>query len=53
MLGSTEAIAQAFNEGIAAVASINEGLDRLNGNLEKANKTQSEFNKKAAARANS
>ena len=48
MLGSTEAIAQAFNEGIAAVASINEGLDRLNGNLEKANKTQSEFNKKSS-----
>lgn len=48
VLGSTEAIAQAFNEGIAAVASINEGLDRLNGNLEKANKTQSEFNKKSS-----
>lgn len=48
VLGSAEAIAQAFNEGIAAVASINEGLDRLNGNLEKANKTQSEFNKKSS-----
>ncbi|MFV9180552.1 lytic transglycosylase domain-containing protein [Serratia marcescens] len=46
VLGSTEAIAQSFNEGVAAIASVNDGLDRLNGNLEKANKTQSEFNKK-------
>lgn len=46
VLGSTEAITQAFNDGVAAIASVNDGLDRLNGNLEKANKTQSEFNKK-------
>ncbi|HFD2062245.1 TPA: lytic transglycosylase domain-containing protein [Serratia marcescens] len=46
VLGSTEAIAQSFTEGVAAIASLNDGLDRLNGNLEKANKTQSEFNKK-------
>ncbi|WP_427193099.1 lytic transglycosylase domain-containing protein [Serratia marcescens] len=46
VLGSTEAITQAFNDGVVAIASVNDGLDRLNGNLEKANKTQSEFNKK-------
>lgn len=48
VLGSTEAIAQSFTDGVAAIASINDGLDRLNGNLERANKTQSEFNKKTS-----
>ncbi|HFV9294920.1 TPA: lytic transglycosylase domain-containing protein [Serratia fonticola] len=48
VLGSTEAIARSFTDGVAAIASINDGLDRLNGNLERANKTQSEFNKKTS-----
>lgn len=52
VLGSTEAITQSFTEGIAAIGSVNDGLDRLNGNLEKANKTQSEFNKKTSGARN-
>ena len=44
--GITEAVAKAFNEGVAAIASLNDGLDRLNGHLDKANKTQAELNKK-------
>ena len=44
--GITEAVAKAFNEGVAAIASLNDGLDRLNGHLDKANKTQTELNKK-------
>lgn len=46
--GSTEAITQAFTDGVSAIASVNDGLDRLNGNLEKANKSQSELNKKTS-----
>ncbi|EAT6369367.1 lytic transglycosylase domain-containing protein [Salmonella enterica] len=46
--GSTEAITQAFTDGVAAIASVNDGLDRLNGNLEKANKSQTELNKKTS-----
>ncbi|MGK0739977.1 lytic transglycosylase domain-containing protein [Yokenella regensburgei] len=46
--GSTEAIVQAFTDGVAAIASVNDGLDRLNGNLEKANKSQKELNKKTS-----
>ncbi|TGC28037.1 hypothetical protein [Escherichia sp. E1130] len=45
--GLTEAVTKAFNDGVASIASLNDGLDRLNGNLEKANKTQSELNKKS------
>ncbi|EAM1389377.1 hypothetical protein EHN65_13965 [Salmonella enterica] len=43
----TEGITKAFADGVAALASVNDGLDRLNGNLEKATKTQTEFNKKS------
>lgn len=43
----TEGITKAFADGVAALASVNDGLDRLNGNLEKAAKTQTEFNKKS------
>ncbi|KAA3565227.1 lytic transglycosylase domain-containing protein [Citrobacter freundii] len=46
--GSTEAITQAFTDGVAAIAAVNDGLDRLNGNLEKANKSQTELNKKTS-----
>lgn len=46
--GSTEAITQAFTNGVAAISSVNDGLDRLNGNLEKANKSQTELNKKTS-----
>ncbi|MGG5195346.1 lytic transglycosylase domain-containing protein [Citrobacter sp. S5] len=46
--GSTEAITQAFIDGVAAIASVNDGLDRLNGNLEKANKSQTALNKKTS-----
>jgi len=45
---NSESMAQAFAEGVASIAAINTGLDRLNGNLEKANKTQSVFNKAAS-----
>lgn len=45
----TEAVSQAFNDGVAAIGSLNEGIDRLNGNLEKASKTQSDLNKKTSA----
>ncbi|EGT8044110.1 hypothetical protein JE634_000945 [Salmonella enterica] len=34
----TEGITKAFADGVAALASVNDGLDRLNGNLEKASK---------------
>ena len=44
----TEAVTKAFNDGVASIASINDGLDRLNGNLEKANKSQSQLNKKSS-----
>ncbi|HCI0075540.1 TPA: hypothetical protein NN389_004654, partial [Salmonella enterica] len=37
---------------VAALASVNDGLDRLNGNLEKATKTQTEFNKKSGGARN-
>ena len=46
--GGTEAITQAFTDGVAAIASVNDGLDRLNGNLEKANKSQTALNKKTS-----
>ncbi len=48
----TEGITKAFADGVAALASVNEGLDRLNGNLEKATKTQTEFNKKSGGARN-
>jgi len=40
-------LAKAFSEGANAILSINSGLDRLSDNLEKANKSQDNFNKKA------
>ncbi|EAB0132585.1 hypothetical protein OBQ85_004229 [Salmonella enterica subsp. enterica serovar Uganda] len=48
----TEGITKAFTDGVAALASVNDGLDRLNGNLEKATKTQTEFNKKSGGARN-
>ncbi|EBX1233785.1 TPA: hypothetical protein R4E90_004498 [Salmonella enterica subsp. enterica serovar Stanley] len=48
----TEGIAKAFTDGVAALASVNDGLDRLNGNLERATKTQTEFNKKSGGARN-
>lgn len=48
----TEGITKAFADGVAALASVNDGLDRLNGNLEKATKTQMEFNKKSGGARN-
>ncbi|ENQ1561961.1 hypothetical protein ACEOHB_001227 [Salmonella enterica] len=48
----TEGITKAFTDGVAALASVNDGLDRLNGNLEKATKTQTEFNKKSGGTRN-
>ncbi|EAM8314975.1 hypothetical protein H8C76_003939 [Salmonella enterica] len=48
----TEGITKAFADGVAALASVNDGLDRLNGNLEKATKTQTEFNKKSGGARN-
>ncbi|ECM4349576.1 hypothetical protein RM05_22945 [Salmonella enterica subsp. enterica serovar Newport] len=48
----TEGITKAFTDGVAALASVNDGLDRLNGNLEKATKTQTEFNKKSGGACN-
>ncbi|EAV3917511.1 hypothetical protein E2751_01660 [Salmonella enterica] len=48
----TEGITKVFADGVAALASVNDGLDRLNGNLEKATKTQTEFNKKSGGARN-
>lgn len=48
----TEAITKAFTDGVSAIASVNDGLDRLNGNLEKATKTQAEFSKKSSGARN-
>ncbi|EDM4449528.1 hypothetical protein CSU86_08430 [Salmonella enterica subsp. enterica serovar Dublin] len=48
----TEGITKAFADGVAALVSVNDGLDRLNGNLEKATKTQTEFNKKSGGARN-
>ncbi|EAN9664116.1 hypothetical protein WB824_002335 [Salmonella enterica] len=48
----TEGITKAFADGVAALAFVNDGLDRLNGNLEKATKTQTEFNKKSGGARN-
>ncbi|EAB2881512.1 hypothetical protein P3M90_002822 [Salmonella enterica] len=48
----TEGITKTFADGVAALASVNDGLDRLNGNLEKATKTQTEFNKKSGGARN-
>ncbi|HDN7364184.1 TPA: hypothetical protein P2A74_000459 [Salmonella enterica subsp. enterica serovar Chester] len=48
----TEGITKAFADGVAALASVNDGLDRLNGNLEKATKTQTEFNKRSGGARN-
>lgn len=48
----TVGITKAFVDGVAALASVNDGLDRLNGNLEKATKTQTEFNKKSGGARN-
>lgn len=48
----TEGITKAFADGVAALASVNDGLDRLNGNLEKATKTQTEFNRKSGGARN-
>jgi len=48
----TESVTQAFTEGVAAIASLNDGLDRLNSHLAKANKTQSELNKKTSGARN-
>ncbi|EBT4398197.1 hypothetical protein RT857_002334 [Salmonella enterica] len=48
----TEGITKAFADGVAALTSVNDGLDRLNGNLEKATKTQTEFNKKSGGARN-
>ncbi|ECY6132516.1 hypothetical protein AVE75_19710, partial [Salmonella enterica subsp. enterica serovar Mississippi] len=45
-------ITKAFADGVAALAFVNDGLDRLNGNLEKATKTQTEFNKKSGGARN-
>ncbi|EOF9208090.1 hypothetical protein ACK2ND_004089 [Salmonella enterica] len=48
----TEGITKAFADGVAALASVNDGLDRLNGNLEKATKTQTAFNRKSGGARN-
>lgn len=48
----TEGITKAFADGVAALASVNDGLDRLCGNLEKATKTQTEFNRKSGGARN-
>ncbi|EPD5005322.1 hypothetical protein ACSAX2_003019 [Salmonella enterica] len=48
----TEGITKAFADGVAALASVNDGFDRLNGNLEKATKTQTEFNRKSGGARN-
>ncbi|EIQ8287734.1 hypothetical protein LV036_001815 [Salmonella enterica] len=48
----TEGITKAFADGVAALSSVNDGLDRLNGNLGKATKTQTEFNRKSGGARN-
>ncbi|EHM3822667.1 hypothetical protein KGD20_003211 [Salmonella enterica] len=48
----TEGITKAFADGVVALASVNDGLDRLSGNLEKATKTQTEFNRKSGGARN-
>ncbi|MEI9549780.1 lytic transglycosylase domain-containing protein [Enterobacter kobei] len=40
-------LAKAFSEGASAILSINSGLDRLTESLDRANKSQEDFNKKA------
>ncbi len=40
-------LAKAFSEGASAILSINSGLDRLTDSLDRANKSQEDFNKKA------
>jgi len=40
-------LAKAFSEGASAILSINSGLDRLTESLDRASKTQDDFNKKA------
>lgn len=39
-------LAKAFSEGASAILSINSGLERLTDSLERANKSQEDFNKK-------
>lgn len=39
-------LAKAFSEGASAILSINSGLDRLADSLDRANKSQEDFNKK-------
>lgn len=39
-------LAKAFSEGASAILSINSGLERLTDSLDRANKTQEDFNKK-------
>lgn len=39
-------LAKAFSEGASAILSINSGLERLTDSLDRANKTQGDFNKK-------
>lgn len=39
-------LAKAFSDGASAILSINSGLDRLTDSLDRANKTQEDFNKK-------
>lgn len=46
--GNSEGAVQSFNDGVAAITLLNDGVGRLNENLEKANKTQAEFAKKIA-----
>ena len=43
----TEALTKAFNDGAAAILSINSGIDRLNTNLERAGKHQGDFSRNA------
>ena len=40
-------LAKAFSEGASAILSINSGLDRFTDSLDRANKSQEDFNKKA------
>lgn len=39
-------LAKAFSEGASAILSINSGIDRLTDSLDRANKSQEDFNKK-------
>ncbi|GGD09080.1 hypothetical protein GCM10011513_03260 [Franconibacter daqui] len=39
-------LAKAFSEGASAILSINSGLERLTDSLDRANKSQEDFNKK-------